>query len=108
MFNEKIDIEEKQNIVKKILEKDKQGGEEVKNKFYLKSEDVLNLVNKDLLSVLLSAKSIKMFKRFVLSTYFLKISMDTQLGYIHVQKIIRSLKVINDTVECEKFYERVQ
>ena len=89
-------------MVKKMLEEDKQEGEEVKKKFYLKSEDVSNFVKKDLPSVLLSAKSLKLFKRFGLSMNFLKIDPSqwaTQMDYIQGQKIIRSLEVVNDTAE---------
>jgi len=89
-------------MVQKILKEDKEEDKEVQKKFYLKSEDVSNFVNNEFPTPLLPAKSMMMFKRFGLSTNFLKIDpseWNTQNYYIQGQKTIRSLKVVNDTAE---------
>jgi len=102
-------------MVQKILEEDKEEEKEVQKKFYLKSEEVSNFVNNELPTSLLSAKSMMMFKRFGLSTNFLKIDSsewNTQNDNIQGQQIIRSLKVVNDTAErgvklMEEFNEKI-
>jgi len=56
-----------------------------------------------------------MFKRFGLSTNFLKMDpseWNTQNDYIHGQQTIRSLKVVNDTAErgvklMEEFNDKI-
>ncbi|CAI6372529.1 unnamed protein product [Macrosiphum euphorbiae] len=101
-------------MVQKILEEDKEEEKKYK-KFYLKSEEVSNFVNNELPTSLLLAKSMMMFKRFGLSTNFLKIDpseWNTQNDYIQGQQIIRSLKVVNDTAErgvklMEEFNEKI-
>lgn len=115
LFDDRINVKQKRNMVQKILEEDKEEEKEVQKKFYLKSEEVSNFVNNELPTSLLSAKSMMMFKRFGLSTNFLKIDpseWNTQNDYIQGQQIIRSLKVVNDTAErgvklMEEFNEKI-
>lgn len=64
LFDDRINVKQKRNMVQKILEGDKEEEKEVQKKFYLKSEEVFNFVNNELPTSLLSAKSMIMFKRF--------------------------------------------
>lgn len=68
LFDDRINVEQKRDMVRKIFEEEK----EVQKKFYLKLEEVSNFVKNELPTSLLSAKSMMMFKRFGLSTNFLK------------------------------------
>lgn len=87
-------------MAQKILEEDNEKEKEVQKKLYLKSEEVSNFVNNELPTSLLSAKSMMMFKRFTLSTNFLKMDpseWNTPNDYIQGLQTIRSLRVVNDT-----------
>lgn len=116
LYDDRIDIEKKRAMVQRILENDEdEEEEEVKKKLHIKSEDVSCFLNKDLPTILLSAKSMKLFKRLGLKTNFLKIDpsqWNTQLDYIEGQQIIESLRVVNDTAErgvklMEEFNDKI-
>lgn len=71
-------------------------------KYYLKLEDVSSFIKKELPSVLITINSIRMFKRFGLSTDFLKMDPIECSEYpdnLLWRQKIRSLRVINDTAE---------
>ncbi|KAL4126435.1 hypothetical protein QTP88_010657 [Uroleucon formosanum] len=86
LFDDRINVKQKRNMVQKILEEDKEEEKEVQKKFYLKSEEVSNFVNNEFPISLFSPKSMIMFKRFGLSTNFLKMDpseWNTQNDYLH-------------------------
>jgi hypothetical protein len=71
-------------------------------KITLQLDDVPNFLQKDLPTDLINYKSIRMFKRFEISTHFLRIDpahWDNQEDFKTGKQIINAMKIVNDTAE---------
>lgn len=84
-------------------------------KLYLRLEDVPGFIFNDLPTELLTPKSLKVFEKFNLSTEFLlidPINWKDRQDYREGQKLIGSLRVVNDTAErgvklIEEFNDKI-
>jgi len=111
IFDERISYDVRKKMADKLLKYQKQieltpGVEDEfltgQKKLCLKLEDVDEFLNKELPVNLLSYKSYKIFKRFGISSEYLKIDptkWNDNLAYQSAKRTIDSLQIVNDTAE---------
>lgn len=107
LFDDRIDYNTKRKMAEKILSTDfNQNDYELeidsRKKITLQLDDVPNFLQKDLPTDLINYKSIRMFKRFEISTHFLRIDpahWGNQEDFKTGKQIINAMKIVNDTAE---------
>lgn len=102
IFDERISDEGRKSLAQKILMNEIHDGEEVKTKLLIKLDDLDYFLNKNLPLQIITKKSKKLFDRFGISQEFLQVDpvhWKDQESYINGRKILKSLRVVNDTAE---------